>query len=69
MAEHVEMIAKALYELDRQKGLQSHHWLTEAEAKRNAYRSVASASQQSCSGSWGPSGTRGDNLDPIPNEP
>jgi hypothetical protein len=27
MAEHVEMIAKALYELDRQKGLRSHRWL------------------------------------------
>ncbi len=37
-AEEVEIIAKALYELDRQKELQSHRWLAGAESKRDGYR-------------------------------
>ncbi len=40
--EDVETIAQMLYELDReldrQKGLRSHRWDTDAETKRNRYR-------------------------------
>jgi hypothetical protein len=36
-SEEVERIAQTLYELDRQKGLRSHHSLAGAEAKRDAY--------------------------------
>ncbi len=37
-AEEVEIIAKALYELDWQKELQSHRWLAGVESKRDGYR-------------------------------
>ena len=36
--EEVETIGQMLYELDRQKGLCSHRWHTDAETKRNRYR-------------------------------
>ncbi len=40
--EEVETTAQMLYELDgeldRQKGLRSHRWDTDAETKRNRYR-------------------------------
>ena len=37
-AEEVETIAKALYELDRQKGLRSQRWHVGSEMKRDKYR-------------------------------
>ena len=39
----IEIIAKALYELDRQKGLRLHRWHVGAETKRERYRARARA--------------------------
>ena len=37
----IEIIAKALYELDRQKGLRTHRWAVGSETKRECYRARA----------------------------
>ena len=41
--EHVEAIAIALYEIDRQKGQRTFRWYAGAESKRERYRAKARA--------------------------